>query len=104
MTANQSRIRIPAAAPDNPHELLGVPAGERDVVVIIEAARRRLAIVRGSGGSEVAVIRELVLQITAARDAMLEAARPPGCHASVGMRSSLFAAIADAHAGADFGG
>lgn len=68
---------VTTGMPENPHELLGLAAGERDPLVIVEAARLRLGILRAHRGSEIAVVGHLVRQIKAARDAMLEAARPP---------------------------
>lgn len=65
--------------PENPHELLGLSPRERDQGLIIAAAQWRLRLLRVNRGSEVAVVRELVRQITAAREAMLTAAREAAC-------------------------
>jgi hypothetical protein len=60
---------------ENPHELLGLVAGEENTRVIIEAARSRLARIREANGSE-AVVRAFVIgQICRARAAMLKEAR-----------------------------
>jgi hypothetical protein len=55
------------------HELLGLPAGERDSVRIVEAAACRLRALETAGGSEVAVRRSLARLIRHARDEMLRA-------------------------------
>jgi len=65
-----SRSGIP-----NPHELLGIRAGETDPVVIVEAACVRLGAIRSSAGSETAVKRFLVAVIIAAREEMLDRLR-----------------------------
>jgi hypothetical protein len=65
-----SRSGIP-----NPHELLGIRAGETDAVIIIEAACVRLGAIRSSAGSETAVKRFLVAEIIAAREEMLDRLR-----------------------------
>jgi len=60
---------------DNPHELLGLVAGEENARVIIEAARSRLVRIREANGSEVAVRAYVIGQICRARAAMLKDAR-----------------------------
>ena len=60
---------------DNPHELLGLVAGEKNVLAIVEAARSRLARIREANGSEDAVKAYVIGQICRARAAMLKAAR-----------------------------
>jgi hypothetical protein len=60
--------------PVNPHELLGLERGEGCPIRIIEAARRRLAVLRASPGSDMPVKRFLMRQIVAAREAMLSSA------------------------------
>jgi hypothetical protein len=59
----------------NPHELLGIHAGETDPVVIVEAACVRLGAIRSSAGSETVVKRFLVAEIIAAREEMLDRLR-----------------------------
>ena len=67
--------RIAGVPIENPHELLGLVAGEENTRVIIEAARSRLARIREANGSE-AVVRAFVIgQICRARAAMLKEAR-----------------------------
>jgi hypothetical protein len=55
------------------HELLGLPAGERDPVRIVEAAACRLRTLESAGGSETAVRRSLARLIRSAREEMLRA-------------------------------
>jgi len=71
------RAAMPIAALpiDNPHELLGLVAGEENIRVIIEAARSRLMRIREANGSEVAVRAFVIGQICRARAAMLKEAR-----------------------------
>lgn len=55
------------------HELLGLAAGERDSVRIVEAAACRLRALESAGGSETAVRRALARLIRGAREQMLRA-------------------------------
>jgi hypothetical protein len=59
---------------DSPHELLGVRAGERDPVMIVGAAARRLRVLSTGSGREVDVRRSLASLIRRARDRMLQSA------------------------------
>ena len=59
---------------DSPHELLGVRAGERDPVLIVGAAARRLRVLSTGSGREVDVRRSLASLIRRARDRMLQSA------------------------------
>lgn len=59
-----------------PHEILGLPAHERDPVQIVEAAACRLRALEAAGGSETALRRSLALLIRRARDEMLRATGP----------------------------
>lgn len=70
--------RDAAAAIENPHELLGLVAGEANAALIIEAARARLARIRQSNGSEAAVKAFVIGQICRARAAMLRQSRREG--------------------------
>lgn len=63
---------------ENPHELLGLVAGEANAAVIVEAARARLARIREAHGSEAAVKAFVIGQICRARAAMLRQARREG--------------------------
>jgi len=62
---------------ESPHELLGLPADERDPVRIVEAAAIRLQAIRRGGGSQREVRRTLTALIRMARDAMLRDACEP---------------------------
>lgn len=77
-----SKVRGPgrdaAAAIENPHELLGLVAGEANAAMIVEAARARLARIREANGSEAAVKAFVIGQICRARAAMLRQARREG--------------------------
>lgn len=64
-----------AAVLENPHELLGLVAGETNARIIVEAARARLARIREANGSETAVRAFVIGQICRARAAMLRQAR-----------------------------
>jgi len=64
-----------AAVLENPHELLGLVAGETNARIIVEAARARLARIRDANGSEAAVRAFVIGQICRARAAMLRQAR-----------------------------
>lgn len=55
----------------SPHEILGLPADERDPVRIVEAASIRLQALQGGGGSHREVRRTVTALIRMARDAML---------------------------------
>jgi len=55
------------------HELLGLPAGERDPVRIVAAAAARLRVLASAHGTEDAVRREVARLIRQARDEMLQA-------------------------------
>lgn len=57
-----------------PHELLGVRAGERDPVLIVGAAARRLRGLTTGSGHEVELRRSLATLIRRARDRMLQTA------------------------------
>lgn len=56
-----------------PHELLGLPADERDPVRIVEAAACRLRALEAAAGSEASVRRAVARLIRGARDEMLRA-------------------------------
>lgn len=61
----------------SPHEILGLPAEERDPVRIVEAASIRLQAIQGCGGSQREVRRTVTALIRMARDAMLRDACDP---------------------------
>lgn len=56
---------------DCPHEILGLPAGERDPIRIVEAAAARLRAIRLGGGTDWEVRRTVTAMIQLARRAML---------------------------------
>lgn len=56
---------------ESPHELLGIPADERDPVRIVEAAAIRLQAIQRGGGGQREVRRTVTALIRMARDAML---------------------------------
>jgi len=56
----------------SPHELLGVRAGERDPVLIVGAAARRLRGLNIGSGRELELQRSLATLIRRARDRMLQ--------------------------------
>jgi hypothetical protein len=70
--------RRDAAVIENPHELLGLVAGEASATAIVEAARARLARIREANGSEAVVKAFVIGQICRARAAMLRQARRDG--------------------------
>lgn len=57
-----------------PHEMLGLPADERDPVRIVNAAASRLRRLAAAGGSESVVRQALTQLIRAAREEMLRTA------------------------------
>jgi hypothetical protein len=59
-----------------PHEILGLPADERDPVRIVEAAAIRLQTVQQGGGTQWEVRRTVEALIRMAREAMLQGGRP----------------------------
>lgn len=67
------QAECPPMCPPLSHELLGLPADERDPVRIVDAAARRLATLRAARGSESAVREALAQLIRTARDEMLRA-------------------------------
>ena len=60
--------------PAAPHELLGLPADERDPVRIVAAAAARLRAIRSGGGGDREVRDALVAAIRRARDTLLRSA------------------------------
>ncbi len=76
-TPDMDAVRMPddPLNVDAPHEILGLPADERDPVRIVEAAAIRLQAIQGGGGSHREVRRTVTALIRMARDAMLREVR-----------------------------
>jgi len=62
---------------ESPHEILGLPADERDPVRIVEAASIRLQAIQSGRGSHREVRSTVTALIRMARDAMLHEACDP---------------------------
>lgn len=62
---------------ESPHEILGLPADERDPVRIVEAASIRLQAIQSGRGSHREVRRTVTALIRMAREAMLREACDP---------------------------